>query len=282
MMCWSDFSLHFTQSPVDSESVAKMWPSKQKRLVKPTASFSRFAAPLECRLITEDVLKVMQLDGIQNRLSDWSEGVLVVSVFGGCRMGIQTCGHARAILVHLLSFVVICCHLCTLSTFSNYIHEWQYMASWCHLQYCGWLGASWYLWGAKTLGCISDWLPQLPSAGAPFEDFALFLLHLYFGSQSSQSLDSFGYEESVSALVWSWLQIQQCSQLLKWLHRCQVLSAVSLVWRKHPISRAFSHIFLGRCCSWTSRLQAGFATHLGTETQEFKEDQRGGFATYHL
>ena len=26
-------------------------------------------------------------------------------------MGIQTCGHARAILVHLLSFVVICCHL---------------------------------------------------------------------------------------------------------------------------------------------------------------------------
>ena len=60
----------------------------------------------------------------------------------------------------------------------------------------------------------------------PIEDFAPFFIapSLWFSGQSSQSLDSFGYEESVSALVWSWQQIQQCSQM-KWLHRCQVLSA---------------------------------------------------------
>ena len=199
MMCWSDCSLHFTQSSVDSESVAKMWLKTEETCQTDGQFFAHCSAP---------GMQANHRRRFESHAAGWNPKQAKRLEWGcPCRVGLwrlqngnpnlwtctcDTCAFVVICCRHLLSFVVICCHLCTLSTFSNYIHEWQYMASWCHLQYCGWLGASWYLWWAKTLGCISDWLPQLPSAGAPFEDFALFLLHLYFGSQSSQSLDSFG------------------------------------------------------------------------------------------
>ena len=137
----------------------------------------------------------------------------------------DTCAFV-VICCHLLSFVVICAPFQPFQTIYMNGSTWPVDAI-CSI--VGGLEHRGISGGQRLLAAfLIDFLSSQVQV-APFEDFALFLLHLYFGSQSSQSLDSFGYEESVSALVWSWLQIQQCYQLLKWLHRCQVLSAVSLV-----------------------------------------------------
>ena len=118
MMCWSDCSLHFTQSSVDSESVAKMWLKTEETCQTDGQFFAHCSAP---------GMQANHRRRFESHAAGWNPKQAKRLEWGcPCRVGLwrlqngnpnlwtctcDTCAFVVICCRHLLSFVVICCHL---------------------------------------------------------------------------------------------------------------------------------------------------------------------------
>ena len=115
MMCWSDCSLHFTQSSVDSESVAKMWLKTEETCQTDGQFFAHCSAP---------GMQANHRRRFESHAAGWNPKQAKRLEWGcPCRVGLwrlqngnpnlwtctcDTCAFVVICCRHLLSFVVIC------------------------------------------------------------------------------------------------------------------------------------------------------------------------------